>query len=247
MMPRELYRKVIDELQAIQFSGRIAYHVNNEPLIFPDLDEFVTYARQHLPMAWIQILTNGKALTRSKAEQLLGASINELSINNYSDDFSEKLQRSIDDIRTQALPMFYNEDQIKTGHGPDKANPRVFRFNVFYRDATAVLTSRAGTAPNKAAKSSAPRGFCEYPFTQFNITTDGRVSKCCADFYFSDPMGNVKEENILAIWKGQKFQKTRQWLLQGDRDAMETCKHCDFYGVRHVYSTMAKQLYAYTQ
>jgi radical SAM protein with 4Fe4S-binding SPASM domain len=90
------------------------------------------------------------------------------------------------------------------------------------------------------------RGFCEYPWTQFNITADGRVSKCCADFYFSDPMGDINNDSIMSIWHGERLEKVRRLLLKGNRDAIETCRKCDFYGVRRFHSTFAEKLRSWT-
>jgi len=238
-MPKNLYAKIINELKSMQFDGRIAYHVNNDPLIFAPLSEFVEYARQNLPSAWIQILTNGKALTENKAVRLLKAGINELTVNDYNDDPTAEPPKRIQNIYDNVLPRFYEKPQIRFGHGPDRETKNIFRFNVFKRSVNAVKSSRAGTSPNKQIKSKSPRGFCEYPFTQFNITTDGRVSKCCADFLFSDPMGNVKEDTLMDIWKGEKFQNVRRLLLGGNRDAIKTCSACDFYGVKKYYSRAA--------
>lgn len=244
----QLHERVINELKALKFSGRIVYHVNNDPLIFPQLPDFVEYARQNLPNAWIHILTNGKTLTLRKAESLLRAGINELSINYYNDDFSAELPKTIQNIRDELLPKFYKPEQIRPRHGPrDYGSKDIFTFNVFRRKATEILTSRAGTSPNKKEKSKSPRGFCEYPFTQFNITADGRVSKCCADFYFSDPMGNVNERSVIDIWTGEKFNNVRRSLLQGNRDAIESCKKCDFYGVQKLHSNIGRFLYIITQ
>lgn len=246
-MSMGLYKKVIAELKGMQFSGRIAYHVNNDPLIFPQLSEFVAYARQNLPKAWIQILTNGKALTLEVVEKLLRAGINELSINYYNDIFTAELPRVFREIRDSLLPKFYKPEQIKTGHGPDPEDKTIFRFNIFRRKVNRILTNRAGTAPNKEKKSTWPRGFCEYPFTQFNITADGRVSKCCADFYFSDSMGDLNKESILDIWNGKKFNNIRRLLLKGNRDAIEICKKCDFYGSKKIYSHLARFIYILTR
>lgn len=249
MMPRETYDKVISQLNEINFSGRVAYHVNNDPLIFPHLLEFVVHARRELPNAWIQILTNGKSLSVMKAEDLVRAGINELTVNYYmkntDEDFSPKLYQ----IRNEILPKYYNHDQIRESHGPSKDGAKVFRYNLIKRNISDVLTTRAGSSPNKGKKSTQPRGFCEFPFTQFNITTDGRVSKCCAEFYFADSMGNVNEESIIDIWKGEKFSHIRRCLLKGRRKALENCKNCDEYGVRRPYirSRIGKYIYSITE
>ncbi len=240
-MSKELYERIIKELKSIKFSGRIAYHMHSDPLIFPHLTDFVNYARQNLPNAWIQILTNGKVLTLKKAEDLLTAGINELSINYYNDDLTANLPKVFQEIRNNLLLKYYKHEQIKTGHGfGTTLHGRIFRFNVIRRKANEILTSRAGNSPNKKEKSKWARGFCEFPFTQLNITADGGVSKCCADFNCSDPMGNVNEKSLIDIWIGEKFEKVRQLLLKGNRDAIVTCKKCDFMGSKRTYTSFGK-------
>ena len=105
-----------------------------------------------------------------------------------------------------------------------------------------MLSSRAGTSPNKPKPSRAVRGFCEHPFTQFNITADGTVSMCCADFLFSVPMGNVKNESMIEIWYGHQFTEVRKSLLRGDRNTVETCRQCDYYGSRRIPQSFAPKL-----
>lgn len=248
-MPTALYRKAVKELGGLNFAGRVAYHVNSDPLIFPRLPEFVKYARAMLPDAWLQILTNGKALTVGKAEELIKAGINELSINHYSDDLSAELPDVFKQIKDGLLPRLFRPEQVGEGcyeyHA--KHDMGVFKFNVFRRRLTATLTTRAGTSPNKGAKSSMPRGFCELPFTQFNITTDGRVGKCGSDHFFSGVMGNLNEQGMMEIWEGKRFADVRSRLLDGDRDAIKGCRECDFFGCQDmhlgIYSRFSRVLY----
>lgn len=244
-MPFELYKNVIDQLKQLSYSGGIAYHVNNDPLIFKDLPEFASYARQVLPDAWIQILTNGRALTASKGAKLLEAGINELTINDYNDDLQAPLPKNVQEFRDIVLANYYKPEQIGSGHKPVlNSEANIFHFNVFRSPASIVKTSRAGTSPNKRKPSTSVRGFCEHPFTQFNITADGRVSMCCADLFFSVPMGNVKNESIIEIWHGDQFNKVRKSLLKGDRNTIETCRQCDYYGSRRIpQSFIAKFVY----
>ena len=187
----ELYKKGINELKKMEFRGGVNYHVNNDPLMFPYLIDFVQYASHSLKNASIGIFTNANALTPALAEELVRAGINRLSINNYQGEQNPFLPEVVKKIQNNILPKFYRPEQIKTGQtGHDHhGNKKTFCFNVVSRAYTEILTSRGGTAPNKKRKSKMPRGFCEYPFTQFNITTDGRLSKCCADFYFPEPRG----------------------------------------------------------
>ncbi|MBF0383208.1 MAG: radical SAM protein, partial [Magnetococcales bacterium] len=85
-MAPEVHEKVLQDLKDINFKGRIAYHNNSDPLIFKDLVDYIAVARNFFPDNKIQILTNGKALSSKKAEELIKVGVNELIINFYHDD-----------------------------------------------------------------------------------------------------------------------------------------------------------------
>jgi len=233
-MPFDLYAKVIGQLKEINFSGRVAYHVNNDPLLVPDLERYVRHARENLPAAYLQILTNGKALNPRRADRLIETGIDELTVNHYDDDLSAPLPERLVKVRQETLPKFFGEDQIQSGSGPAPSmEPKTFYFNVHRRRETQVLNNRAGSAPNKQNDFDGRHlGFCRYPFSQFNITTDGRVSKCCQDLFFQEAMGNVAEQPLLDIWNGAPFQKVRTALYENDRAAHPMCGKCDYFGVR---------------
>ncbi len=238
----ELYKKVIRQLKKLNYSGKIAYHVNNDPLIFPNLPRFILIARKNVPNAWIQVLTNGKALSLAKADEMIEAGINELTINYYNDNIKSQLPEIFIKIREVILPKYYHTNQIKSGHKINRK--KYFRFNIYRRKLNEILTTRAGTSPNKKIIKKNYLGFCEYPFTQFNITSDGKVSKCCADLFFSDSMGDVNQNDLLDIWYGDKFNNVRNFLLQNNRLAIETCRRCDYFGVKKsVRSPLSKIFY----
>ncbi len=244
-MPFSSYKKVIDELSEIDYSGRVAYHVNNDPLIFSELEQYCDYARKSLPKAWIEIRTNGKALTKEKVESLISAGINELKVNDYSSRQSQKVANAVESILNEVIPVYcdYNKDSnayvLK-----DSKRELIVSYND--RDTHEVLSSRGGTSPNKKSKPEFSSEFCEHPFYQFNITTDGRVSKCCADLYFSEPMGNINQEKVLDIWYGEKFKAVRSKLFEGDRK-MRLCEECDYYGVRCVNTRLGQIIYSATK
>ena len=231
-MPFDTYARVIDDLVAIDYRGEIAYHVNNEPLMVPDLDRFVAHARARLPHAWLRIYTNGLALSRVKGEALLRAGLDEMTVNWYASDPGAPLPAHLLAFRDEVLPRFHPPERVRPGTGPERHGDRsIFRFNINRRRIDEVIDSRAGSAPNKQARPEDATGFCEHPFTQLNITVDGRVGRCCADFYFDDVMGNVSRQRLLEIWHGEPLELARRQLLRGDRSGSARCSRCDFRGV----------------
>lgn len=227
-MDVEIYRKIINDLRDMNYSGRIAYHVNNDPLLFQDLPEFIRIAKKNLPESHIHICTNGKALKRRKAQLLYEAGVDEVVVNYYTNDSSKDIPDVFNDVA--------NDVAYRNGA----------KFKINHRNVNEVLESRAGTAPNKSELSKWPRGYCQRPFDQFNVTADGRVSKCCADLYFADIMGNVNDESVQDIWYGDKFNKVRENLLKGNRELIDGCRKCDYYGVKKIKSRMGKILHELT-
>jgi radical SAM protein with 4Fe4S-binding SPASM domain len=234
-MSRALYESIIDQLSALSFRGILAPYVNSDSLLYPQVYELMTYARKRLPSAWLQVMTNGKALTVGKARQLVEAGIDELHINHYHDDFSSPLPERFISIRDELLPSMFPADRLRIGTEPplSEAGERgTFVFNIVRRKETEVLTSRGGTSPNARTPSGPPRGFCEYPFTQLNITADGRVGQCCCDLYFSQDLGNVNDTPVVDLWFSQRFMRLRNHLVRNDRSQNLLCQQCDFCGVK---------------
>jgi len=234
LMDFKLYEKAILELAAINYKGIIAFHVNSEPLLIKNLDEYISFARTHLSDSWIQILSNGKSLNSVNGKKIIEAGIDELSLNIYNDDLKAKLPKNIIKFEKEVLLKFFNKNQIYAGHKNNKPSGKFIYYNIFRRLLNEVLTNRAGTAPNKKSNKSVlgNYGFCEYPFHQFNITANGNVSQCCCDLNFSNPMGNVKFQTIQEIWEGKKFTELRKNLLSGTRKTSSLCSQCDFFGLQ---------------
>ena len=235
-MEKGLFVKVLDELAAIGFQGRVSFYSNSDPLIFGDLTEFVGIAREKLPQAYFHILTNGRALTAKKAEELFRAGITDLTVNFYNDDLRAEFPRPVRKILTEVLPaLFAPEEILVSGFGPEFDHPGGPRkYVVTRRIQNEVLDNRAGFAPNKLIPDKRPRGFCQYPFTQFIVTADGRVGQCCNDFTIDEPMGDVSRQGVMEVWQGEPFQELRRELLAGRRENHRLCDECDYFGVKRI-------------
>ena len=83
LMPVALYRRIIAQLRAINFSGRLSYQFYNEPLLRADLEEFVSLAKASVPMAFQVLYTNGDYLTQDRYEALLEAGIDHFLVTRH--------------------------------------------------------------------------------------------------------------------------------------------------------------------
>ena len=75
---------------------------------------------------------------------------------------------------------------------------------------------------------------CPLPFYHIYLNAEGTISACCVAGPWSTPpalvMGDIHEQSIQEIWKGEKFRSfMRRMLLNGKDSADPVCKECKAY------------------
>ena len=83
-MDDKLYRRIINQLSEISYSGRLSFHFYNEPLLRKDLEDLVKIARIALPLAYFVLYTNGDLLEDSRYQRLLEAGIDFFLVTRHS-------------------------------------------------------------------------------------------------------------------------------------------------------------------
>jgi len=211
-MPWEVFARIVDELAGVNYSGRLAFFVNNEPLLDKNLEEKIAHARRRLPCAFLQVSTNGILLTQERANALFDAGLDDLTVNDYADN----------------RPVRGDLARVLSVISPERRRMLV----IYLRDAEEKLFNRAGSAPNAPATRQPMRAFCQMPFTQINIVWDGTVSLCCQDLMVQVPIGNAFNEGLWAVWFSERYREIRRRLLDKDRNATDLCRICDFCGFK---------------
>ena len=206
-MDEGLFKKIIDELSEIDYSGRLATFSNNEPFLDERIVSFNRYAREKLPKAHMHLFTNGTVLKPEDFIEIMKY-LDELVIDNYNQEL--KLIPSVQKI------VAYCE-----------AHPELKeRVTVVTRKPVEVRTSRGGDAPNREKTDYMASFGCVMPFKQMIVRPDGKVSLCCNDPYGKCTMGDLSTESIRDVWYGEKFHKVREAIRKG-RGNYEACRYCD--------------------
>lgn len=211
LMDKALFEKIINELAALNYKGRLALFSNNEPFLDSRILEFHRYAKERLPHARFHLFTNGTLLTLDKFIELMKY-LDELIIDNYN----------------QELRLISNCKDIKEYC---EKNPELIkRVTIVLRKPIEILTTRGGEAPNRHDKVSYKDTKCINPFTQIIIRPDGKVSLCCNDPLGKNTMGDLNHSTLQEVWYGQQFQNVREALSHG-RQYLEQCKYCDVFNI----------------
>lgn len=213
VMPRELFEKIIGQLEELQYSGRLTTFSNNEPLLDERIIEFNRYAKEHLPKARIHMYTNGTLFTLDKFKELVEV-LDELIIDNYNQEL--QLIKPVKEI------VDYCE-----AHPELELNKKV---TVVLRKPHEILTSRGGNAPNRKELVEYPDDRCLLPYKQMIVRPTGEVSLCCNDALGKWTLGDLTKESITDVWYGTKFTKVREALYKGRQNCGD-CKYCDTFSM----------------
>lgn len=88
IMNWDTYKRIIEELVNIGFSGRVALMVSNEPLLEDRLIEMIDFAKSKSSRLFLDITTNGKLLTLDYVDTLFSHGLDNLNVNDYRGDRS---------------------------------------------------------------------------------------------------------------------------------------------------------------
>ncbi len=209
-MTEELFHRIIDELQELNYKNELKLYSNNEPYLDIRIFDFMKYAREKLPQAYLVIYTNGSLLDIEKVKESLKY-LDILVIDNYSVEGSD-LPNNLRAIKEYC----------------DNHKEMYKKLKLTMRKQDEILTSRGGQAPNVRAdmKIQHFKG-CFLPFKQLIVRPDGKCSLCCNDALGKYTMGDLNEKSVQEIWFSETYTKIREKMQREGRHSLDLCDRCD--------------------
>lgn len=253
-MPREDFAAILAKIRGK--SGILYFHVKGEPLLHPELGEFIDLAGE--AGFTVRLTTNGTLLAR-RADALydkenlarLNVSIQSLAslpAERRAGELAATLAAA-DDIRGRNLaanPAFLVSYRLWTRDDEEITRMALSAIADFYRidgaELRATLAKKNGARLVKGAAIHAAEtfdwpdtegddygsaGFCRGLRDQAGILVDGTVVPCCLDGNGEINLGNVLHEDWDAIMQSKRARD----LYRGfsDRVAIEPlCRHCGY-------------------
>jgi radical SAM protein with 4Fe4S-binding SPASM domain len=211
-MTDALFEKIILDLGAMDYRGRISPYCNNEPLLDARMPRFVAFARARCPNATLELKTNGVSLREEMLHTLADAGLDYLFVNDYHT--SPKVTERLRDLCERY--------------------PKLGRMRCSYTsrrtDETDGIINRAGTNPMMPALTRPMDVFCVKPFQTLTIGIHGDVSTCSNDLFFRNAFGNVTETPLGELWRTERLRRLRADLLRHHRADWPACRGCDYRG-----------------
>ncbi|GFI15775.1 S-adenosyl-L-methionine-dependent 2-deoxy-scyllo-inosamine dehydrogenase [Lachnospiraceae bacterium] len=205
-MDEKLFFKIINELGEMNYTGRLALHSNNEPLLDSRIIDFAKYAREKVPNAYIYMYTNGTLLTLDKFKIIISL-LDKIIIDNYNDEL--EMHKNVQDI-----------------HNYCKQNKNIDRkVEIHLRKIHEVLSTRGGQSPNNNRRKTIKMS-CILPYKQMVVRPDGKISLCCNDAYGKNTMADLNRMTLKEAWYSAQYERARK-LLRSGRTQIRLCKYCD--------------------
>ena len=228
---------------------------DGEPLLDKKLAQRIQDLKQ-VGIKKVVIVSNAQILNENKAREILESGIDEImfSIDGYSKEVYEKIRVGLSKeivynnvlnfiaLRNAKFPRV----SIKVRFIEQELNQAETQIWLDFWKAQIQSTDVAYVMPLHSwgnqlvrEKQEKVKGISEFacisPFGSMAIHYDGRVGLCGVDYGGKYLMGNFSEETIEEIWRGESFQRVREWHLSKQRNAIWLCKGCDLWDRTYKY------------
>ncbi len=206
IMKWDCYTTIIDQLCELNYNGRVALMLSNEPLLDDRLEDMILYAKSKSQRLFLDMTTNGKLLSLGKLDRLFSLGLDNVNINDYRDD-RDKNPRLLTPNIASIMEAYGN-------------NPKV---DIHFRRTDERWPNYAGNIPQDFVKED--YGFCNFPFRKLTIAYTGDILLCCDDFLYDTKFGNAMKDNLLDCWNNKELEKIKLSLLKNKR--INICSRCN--------------------
>lgn len=217
MISDDLIDSITESLSRIDYGGLVIFSGFSEPLLDKKLESKLEKIKARLPKCKVEVVTNGDPLSAKRLRSLFEAGLDTLLISLYDgpsqhDDFIAMAEDAgIDSVKIILRPRYLPEDL----------------------DFGITLNNRSGEGGSaefgiKALTEPLHRP-CNYPFYTIFVDYDGAVLLCPHDWGKKFQAGNLRLDDLLDVWFGDRFEFARNKLARGDRK-FSPCSGCDVNG-----------------
>lgn len=244
IMPRELFERVVLEGEENDCPS-LAFHVNDEPLIVPDLPDRIAFAKKHKFMDLL-VTTNGTLLTPKLAKELIDGGVTRIlfSIDAATSETYdvvrpglkggfEKVWKNINELieikekYNLVLPAV-RASFVESRNNQHEAEMFVEKFSeladyVEIQAFSSYYDRNKDLIPDNARKID--KYLCSSPWRELIVRADGSVLPCCSFYGYEIGVGNVYETSLKEIFQGEFVQKLRQEFKEGEY-RLSACQTC---------------------
>ena len=213
----DLIIKLSKELSIYEYSGIFLFSGFVEPMLDVNIYKLVSIVRSNLPEAKIEMVTNGDVLNIERIKKLFKSGLSTLLISIYDG------KQEADGMEQLMKKSGANDDQYKIRH---RYLPESESFGITLSNRAGMMDKAEYVIPSLKEPMKKP---CYYPHYTFFMDYTGEVLICSHDWGKKLVVGNLNNENLIDIWRNQKFTLARKNLFNANRN-FAPCNKCDVAG-----------------
>jgi radical SAM protein with 4Fe4S-binding SPASM domain len=241
LMDFDLYTRIVDEaVKNKVYSIKLSWR--GETLLNPRIPEMVAYAKKK-GIKDVAFLSNGERLSPQLTENLVRSGLDWISIS------ADGLGEVYNQIRK---PAVFEETYAKVKHlrefrDQKKLTKPLIRVQSVHSairgkenewfskwesvaDRVNIIADQVRSIEEKDYRHD-PAFICPSPWQRMCITWDGLVTQCYSDYMQQGVLGDVKQQSLKEIWRGEAFQDLRQKMKSGKRLQTKPCRTCSDGGI----------------
>lgn len=234
---RDAYKKPVRKINMFGFG---------ESLLHPRHIDMINFVKKSLPGVELNLSTNAQLLDDRHASELLASGIDRINIDidGVTKETYEQVRKQLSFetvtaniknlirmrnklhsrvvISVTIIEMDLTEAEIQSFRRLWSGEADIVYIN-HYNTWTGIFPDR-NTKKVTLNKFTAP---CKNPWKEMIVNYNGSVAFCCMDFDSTVVIGNIMEQTIEEIWRGEKMEKLRQLHLEGRYNEIPICSRCN--------------------
>lgn len=233
-MDLDLFRKGIDEcvvndLYSIRLSWR------GESTLNPYLIEMIQYARK-TGIKEISFLSNGSAFDEQFCMTLIDSGLDYVTISvdgldqsynelRYPLDFSETVAK-IRQLYMLKEKFGKGFPKVKVQGIYDYFKEHALEYYETFKPITDNISFNAKHDYQLRTTVQEDHLYCPYLWQRITVTASGLIPLCISDWDLTLPLGNLNEQTIQNVWRGENMNKHRKLHLGNRRLELLPCQKC---------------------
>lgn len=243
-MSKEKFECILEKIK--DYTDYIYLHVKGEPLLHPDIVEFLDLADKY--NLKVNLTTNGtlfpKVVDKIKDKKALHKINFSLHCENEYPHYLENIFKNVEKLSTNVV-VIYRLWTLENNKIDEKSQKIVEKLEEFYnlspetvekinkenniKISSTIYVDKDNEFiwPEDLLGTKESTGFCHALKTHIAILVDGTVVPCCLDANGYVSLGNIFENSLEEIINSDKYQKLQK-SFQDNKPCVKLCKNCTF-------------------
>lgn len=242
-MTTEEFSHILSEIKT--YTDNIYLHVKGEPLLHPQLIDFLNIAEEH--QINVNLTTNGVLFPKRVEELSKCNSVQKINFSLHSENdipnYLENIFKGVEKL-SKKTTIIYRLWTLKNGEFDKKSTKTVEKIIDYYKLSPETVEKIYNENNVKISspiyvdkdnmfewpdekKNECNQGFCMALKTQIAILVDGTVVPCCLDSNGKIPLGNIYTESFESIINSKKCTDLRK-SFQDRKPTEKLCLNCTY-------------------